>query len=187
VTPVPDSGVPAAIGYAEESGLPLEFGLIRNHYVGRTFIEPQQSIRHFGVKIKLNAQREVLAGKRVVVVDDSIVRGTTSRKIIRMLRDAGAVEVHMRISSPPTVGPCYYGIDTPTRRELIGSSHSVEEIRKYIGADTLAYLSREGIYVPFNGNAGGFCDACFSGQYPVHFEDAGHTRQLHLFEAISRH
>jgi amidophosphoribosyltransferase len=187
VTPVPDSGVPAAIGYAEESGLPLEFGLIRNHYVGRTFIEPQQSIRHFGVKIKLNAQREVLAGKRVVVVDDSIVRGTTSRKIIRMLRDAGAVEVHLRISSPPTVGPCYYGIDTPNRRELIGSSHSVEEIRKYIGADTLAYLSREGMYVPFNGNAGGFCDACFSGQYPVHFEDEGHTRQLHLFEAVSRH
>jgi amidophosphoribosyltransferase len=186
VTPVPDSGVPAAIGYAEESGLPLEFGLIRNHYVGRTFIEPQQSIRHFGVKIKLNAQREVLAGKRVVVVDDSIVRGTTSRKIIRMLRDAGAVEVHMRISSPPTVGPCYYGIDTPTRRELIGSSHSIEEIRKYIGADSLAYLSREGIYVPFNGEVGGFCDACFSGQYPVHFEDEGHTRQLHLFEALTR-
>ena len=186
VTPVPDSGVPAAIGYAEEAKLPLEFGLIRNHYVGRTFIEPQQSIRHFGVKIKLNAQREVLQDKRVVVVDDSIVRGTTSRKIIRMLRDAGAREVHMRISSPPTTGSCYYGIDTPTRRELIASSHSVEEIRRFIDADSLAYLSVEGMYAVFNGNRQGFCDACFSGKYPVHFEDEGHTRQLHLFEALSR-
>lgn len=185
VTPVPDSGVPAAIGYAEESGIPLEFGLIRNHYVGRTFIEPQQSIRHFGVKVKLNAQREVLRGKRVIVVDDSIVRGTTSQKIIRMLRDAGAREVHMRISSPPTTGPCYYGIDTPTRRELIASSHSVEEIRKFIGADSLAYLSREGMYAYFDGDSSGFCDACFTGNYPVHFEDEGHTRQLHLFEAKS--
>jgi amidophosphoribosyltransferase len=186
VTPVPDSGVPAAIGYAEESGMPLEFGLIRNHYVGRTFIEPQQSIRHFGVKIKLNAQREVLQNKRVVVVDDSIVRGTTSRKIIRMLRDAGAKEVHMRISSPPTISPCYYGIDTPTRTELIASSSSVEEIRRFIEADTLAYLSREGMYVDFNGQSQGYCDACFSGNYPVHFDDEGHTRQLHLFEALNR-
>jgi amidophosphoribosyltransferase len=186
VTPVPDSGVPAAIGYAEESGIPLEFGLIRNHYVGRTFIEPQQTIRHFGVKIKLNAQRAVLDGKRVVVVDDSIVRGTTSRKIIRMLRDAGAKEVHMRISSPATVGPCYYGIDTPTRTELIASSNSTEEIRHFIGADTLAYLSREGMYAHFDGQRQGFCDACFSGEYPVHFEDEGHTRQLHLFEALNR-
>jgi amidophosphoribosyltransferase len=186
VTPVPDSGVPAAIGYAEESGLPLEFGLIRNHYVGRTFIEPQQSIRHFGVKIKLNAQREVLQGKRVVVVDDSIVRGTTSRKIIRMLRDAGAKEVHMRISSPPTISPCYYGIDTPTRTELIASSHSVEEIRKFVGADSLAYLSREGMYAFLNGQTQGFCDACFSGNYPIHFDDEGHTRQLHLFDAVQQ-
>ena len=186
VTPVPDSGVPAAIGYAEESGIPLEFGLIRNHYVGRTFIEPQQSIRHFGVKIKLNAQKEVLKGKRVVVVDDSIVRGTTSRKIIRMLRDAGATEVHMRISSPPTVSPCYYGIDTPTRSELIASSSSVEDIRRFIEADSLAYLSREGMYVDFNGERNGFCDACFSSTYPVHFEDEGHTRQLHLFDAIQQ-
>jgi len=186
VTPVPDSGVPAAIGYAEESGLPLEFGLIRNHYVGRTFIEPQQSIRHFGVKIKLNAQREVLEGKRVVVVDDSIVRGTTSRKIIRMLRDAGAKEVHMRISSPPTTGPCYYGIDTPTRNELIASSSSVEEIRRFIGADSLAYLSLEGLYTFLEGRREGFCDACFSGNYPVHFDDEGHTRQLHLFEATQQ-
>jgi len=186
VTPVPDSGVPAAIGYAEESGIPLEFGLIRNHYVGRTFIEPQQSIRHFGVKIKLNAQKEVLSGKRVVVVDDSIVRGTTSRKIIRMLRDAGAKEVHMRISSPPTISPCYYGIDTPTRSELIASSSSVEDIRRFIEADSLAYLSREGMYTEFHGQKNGFCDACFSGNYPVHFEDEGHTRQLHLFEAIEQ-
>ena len=186
VTPVPDSGVPAAMGYAEQSGIPLEFGLIRNHYVGRTFIEPQQSIRHFGVKIKLNAQREVLEGKRVIVVDDSIVRGTTSRKIIRMLRDAGAKEVHMRISSPATISPCYYGIDTPTRTELIASSNSVEEIRRYIEADTLAYLSNEGMYVYFNGQKQGYCDACFTGNYPVHFEDEGHTRQLHLFDALNR-
>src|SRR5713226_6543886 len=186
ITPVPDSGVPAAIGFAEQSGLPLEFGLIRNHYVGRTFIEPQQSIRYFGVKIKLNAQREVLEGKRVIVVDDSIVRGTTSRKIIRMLRDAGAREVHMRISSPPTISPCYYGIDTPTRSELIASSSSVEDIRHFIEADTLAYLSREGMYTDFNDQKKGFCDACFSGNYPVHFEDEGHTRQLHLFDAIEQ-
>ncbi|MFQ5682430.1 MAG: amidophosphoribosyltransferase [Candidatus Binatia bacterium] len=186
VTPVPDSGVPAAMGYAEESRLPLEFGLIRNHYVGRTFIEPQRSIRHFGVKIKLNAQREVLKGKRVVVVDDSIVRGTTSRKIIRMLRDAGAKEVHLRISSPPTISPCYYGIDTPTRAELIASSTSVEQIRSFIEADTLNYLSREGMYVFLDGRTEGFCDACFSANYPVHFDDEGHTRQLHLFEALNR-
>jgi amidophosphoribosyltransferase len=186
VTPVPDSGVPAAIGYAEESKIPLEFGLIRNHYVGRTFIEPQQTIRNFGVKIKLNAQRDVLDGKRVVVVDDSIVRGTTSRKIIRMLRDAGAKEVHMRISSPATISPCYYGIDTPTRSELIASSNSIEEIRRYIDADSLAYLSRDGMYVYFDSRKEGFCDACFSGNYPVHFEDEGHTRQLQLFDAMSR-
>jgi len=186
VTPVPDSGVPAAIGYAEVSGLPLEFGLIRNHYVGRTFIEPQESIRHFGVKIKLNAQREVLEGKRVVVVDDSIVRGTTSRKIVRMLRDAGAKKVHMRISSPPTTGPCYYGIDTPTRSELIASASSVEEIRKFIDADSLGYLSHEGMYGFLDGRTQGFCDACFSGNYPVHFDDEGRTRQLHLFDAVQQ-
>jgi amidophosphoribosyltransferase len=186
VTPVPDSGVPAAIGYAEEAKIPLEFGLIRNHYVGRTFIEPQQTIRNFGVKIKLNAQRDVLNGKRVVVVDDSIVRGTTSRKIIRMLRDAGATEVHMRISSPATISPCYYGIDTPTRSELIASSNSTEEIRRYIEADTLAYLSNDGLYAYFKGQKEGFCDACFTGNYPVHFEDEGHTRQLQLFDAMSR-
>jgi amidophosphoribosyltransferase len=186
VTPVPDSGVPAAIGYAEESKIPLEFGLIRNHYVGRTFIEPQQTIRNFGVKIKLNAQRDVLQGKRVIVVDDSIVRGTTSRKIIRMLRDAGAREVHLRISSPATTGPCYYGIDTPTRGELIASANSVEEIRRFVEADTLAYLSNEGMYTYFNGDKTGFCDACFTGNYPVHFEDEGHIKQLHLFDALNR-
>jgi amidophosphoribosyltransferase len=186
VTPVPDSGVPAAMGYAEESGIPLEFGLIRNHYVGRTFIEPSQSIRHFGVKIKLNAQKEVLQGKRVIVVDDSIVRGTTSRKIIRMLRDAGAKEVHMRISSPATISPCYYGIDTPTRSELIASANSLEEIRRFIEADSLAYLSREGKYAHFDGRHESFCDACFSGNYPIHFDDEGHTRQLYLFDALNR-
>lgn len=186
VTPVPDSGVPAAIGYAEESRIPLDLALIRNHYVGRTFIEPQQSIRNFGVKIKLNAMREVLEGKRVVVVDDSIVRGTTSQKIIRMLRDAGAAEVHMRISSPPTISPCYYGIDTPTHKELIASVNSMEGIREFIGADTLAYLSREGLYVFFEGNDRGFCDACFTANYPVAFDDEGKTPQLHLFEALGR-
>jgi len=186
VTPVPDSGVPAAIGYAEESKIPLEFGLIRNHYVGRTFIEPQQTIRNFGVKIKLNAQRDVLKGKRVIVVDDSIVRGTTSRKIIRMLRDAGATEVHLRISSPPTISPCYYGIDTPTRGELIASSNSIEEIRRFVEADSLAYLSNDGMYAYFKNGKTGFCDACFTGNYPVHFEDEGHTRQLHLFDALHR-
>src|SRR5258705_11922208 len=143
VIPVPDSGVPAAIGYAREAGIPFEMGLIRNHYVGRTFIEPQDSIRHFGVKVKLNGKREVLEGKRVVVVDDSIVRGTTSRKIVTMVRNAGAREVHMRISSPPTTGPCFYGVDTPTHKELIASSHSIEEIRAYIGADSLGYLNDE--------------------------------------------
>ena len=132
------------MGYAEESGIPFELGLIRNHYVGRTFIEPQQSIRHFGVKIKLNPVREMLKGKRVVVIDDSIVRGTTSRKIVKMVRNAGAKEVHMRISSPPTSYPCYYGIDTPNRKELISSSHTVEEICRYITADSLGYLSRRG-------------------------------------------
>ena len=186
VTPVPDSGVPAAIGYAEESKIPLEFALIRNHYVGRTFIEPQQTIRNFGVKIKLNAQREVLKNKRVIVVDDSIVRGTTSRKIIRMLRDAGAREVHLRSSSPATISPCYYGIDTPTRSELIAATNSVEDIRRFVEADSLAYLSRDGMYAYFNGRDKGFCDACFTANYPVHFEDEGHTKQLHLFDALNR-
>ncbi len=186
VTPVPDSGVPAAIGYAEQSGIPLDLALIRNHYVGRTFIEPQQHIRNFGVKIKLNAMREVLQGKRVVVVDDSIVRGTTSQKIIRMLREAGATEVHVRISSPPTISPCYYGIDTPTHKELIASVNSVDRIRDFIGADSLSYLSREGLYTFFKGDDAGYCDACFTANYPVVADDNGKTPQLHLFEAASR-
>jgi amidophosphoribosyltransferase len=187
VIAVPDSGVPAAIGYADECGLPFEMGLIRNHYVGRTFIEPQDSIRHFGVKVKLNALREVLTGRRVVVVDDSIVRGTTSRKIVEMIRGAGAREVHVRVSSPPTTNPCFYGIDTPTRAELIGSSHSVDEIRQFLGADTLGYLSREGLYAFLGGLRQGFCDACFTGEYPVPLIDVdANARQLHLFEARER-
>jgi amidophosphoribosyltransferase len=169
VIPVPDSGVPAAIGYSEQSGIPFDFGLIRNHYIGRTFIEPKQNIRHFGVKIKLNPVRNLLEGKRVVVVDDSIVRGTTSKKIVKMLREGGgAKEVHVRISSPPCVGPCFYGIDTSTRQELIASSHSVEEIRKYITADSLFYISLEGLLeiVP---NPGDYCTACFDNNYPIEF------------------
>lgn len=180
VIPVPDSGVPAALGYAEESGIPFDTGLIRNHYVGRTFIEPRQSIRHFGVKIKLNPVRDALKGKRVVVVDDSIVRGTTSKKIVKMIRNAGASEVHMRISSPPTIFPCFYGIDTPTRQELIASSHSVEEIRKYITTDSLGYISIEGVekVVPHPMN---YCAACFDGEYPVSFPDEM-IAQLGLFD-----
>ncbi|HEX8960798.1 MAG TPA: amidophosphoribosyltransferase [Geobacteraceae bacterium] len=182
VIPVPDSGVPAAMGYAEESGIRFELGLIRNHYVGRTFIEPQQSIRHFGVKIKLNPVREVLKGKRVVVIDDSIVRGTTSRKIVKMVRNAGAKEVHVLISSPPTSYPCYYGIDTPTRKELISSSHTIEEITKYITADSLGYLSREGLLGAVGGNDSSYCRACFSGEYPIAFPKLKPEPQLDLFE-----
>jgi amidophosphoribosyltransferase len=168
VVPVPDSGMGAGLGYAEESGLPFQWGLIRNHYVGRTFIEPRQSIRSFGVKIKLNPVRSVLEGRRVVLIDDSIVRGTTSRKIVSMVREGGAREVHMRVSSPPTTGPCYYGIDTPTKAELIASSHSVEEIRKHIGADSLAYLSQEGLLAAVDDVEGRrHCTACFTGRYPV--------------------
>ncbi|MEN9799888.1 MAG: hypothetical protein RL653_3585 [Pseudomonadota bacterium] len=164
VIAVPDSGVPAAMGYAEGAGLPYEVGLIRSHYVGRTFIEPQQAIRHFGVKLKLAAVREVLRGKRVVVVDDSIVRGTTSRKIVKMLKDAGAVSVHLRISSPPTRWPCFYGIDTPSRQELIAATHDVDEIARYVTADSLGYLSLEGVLKAV-GDGDGFCTACFSGKY----------------------
>ncbi|MEC4671626.1 MAG: amidophosphoribosyltransferase [Nitrospirota bacterium] len=181
VIPVPDSGVPAALGYAEGAGIPFEIGLTRNHYMGRTFIEPEQSIRHFGVKLKLNAVPEILEGKRVVVVDDSIVRGTTSRKIVKMIRHAGAREVHMRISSPPIVAPCFYGIDTPTKKELIGSSHAIEEIRKYIMADSLAYLSLEGMLNAAPGKADSYCHACFTDQYPISFTKAEQL-QLGLFE-----
>jgi amidophosphoribosyltransferase len=184
VVPVPDSGMGAALGYSEESGLPFQWGLIRNHYVGRTFIEPKQSIRSFGVKIKLNPVRSVLEGKRVVLIDDSIVRGTTSRKIVGMVREAGAREVHMRISSPPTTGPCYYGIDTPLKTELIASSHSTEEIRRSIGADSLAYLTHEGLLAAI-GDAKGdrHCTACFSGRYPVAVSQA-EDWQLKLFEKV---
>ena len=168
VIPVPDSGLPAALGFSEASGLPFRHGLLRSHYVGRTFIEPQQEIRHFGVKLKLSAVRSVLAGKRVVVVDDSIVRGTTSRKIVKILRDAGAAEVHFRISSPPTTHPCFYGIDTPTREELIASSHTVAQIRDYLVADSLAYLTPEGLHKAISdrfGSERAFCNACFTGEY----------------------
>ncbi|ADD68748.1 amidophosphoribosyltransferase [Denitrovibrio acetiphilus DSM 12809] len=165
VIPVPDSGVVATLGYSEKSGMAFQMGLMRNHYVGRTFIEPSQSIRHFGVKIKLNPVREVIEGKRVVVVDDSIVRGTTSRKIVKMLREAGAKEVHMRISSPPTAFPCFYGIDTPTRKELIASTHTIEETRKYITADSLHYLSIDGLMECVQSYD--YCHACFSGAYPT--------------------
>ncbi len=185
VVPVPDSGNVAALGYAEESGLPFEMGLVRSHYVGRTFIEPRQSIRHFGVKIKFNPVVGLLRGKRVVLIEDSLVRGTTLRKVIPMLRQAGAGEVHMRIAAPPTTNSCFYGIDTPTREELLASHQSVEEIRKYITADSLAYLSWDGLYsFTGNGNREGYCDACFTGKYPVEIPRDRSSHQLHLFEAV---
>src|SRR4051812_60350 len=169
VIPVPDSGVPSAIGYANEAKIPFEMGLIRSHYVGRTFIEPQDSIRHFGVRLKLSVVRQIVDGKRVVVVDDSLVRGTTSRKIVKMLRNAGAREVHLRISAPPTTHPCFYGIDTPTRSELVAASHTVEEIGRYVTSDSIAYLSHEGTVAAVGSlsSSGGFCSACFTGNYPV--------------------
>jgi amidophosphoribosyltransferase len=169
VVPVPDSGVCAAIGYAEESGIPIRFGLIRNHYVGRTFIEPQQSIRHFGVKVKLNPVRSILEGRRVVLIDDSIVRGTTSRKLVKMLKAAGATEVHMRVSCPPTVSPCFYGIDTPRRADLIAATHTLDEVRKYIAADSLRYLSLEGLLESVNSHRDHYCTSCYTGRYPVPF------------------
>ncbi len=182
VIPVPDSGVSAAIGYAVESGLPMEMGLVRNHYIGRTFIEPQNAIRHFGVKVKLNPVKSILEGKRVVVVDDSIVRGTTSRKIVEMIRKAGATEVHMRISSPPITNPCYFGIDMPTHKELIASTSSVEQIRAHLAADSLAYLSIEGLRESVSPREEEFCNACFNGAYPipVEFKDS----QLSLFREL---
>jgi amidophosphoribosyltransferase len=171
VVPVPDSGVPVATGFAEESGIPFKIALIRNHYVGRTFIEPDQAIRDFGVKLKLNPVRSLLEGKRVVLVDDSIVRGTTSRKIVRIVREAGAREVHMRISCPPTVSPCFYGIDTPTKKELIAATHSVEEIREYLGADTLGYLSIENLRRAVGDTEGRFCLACYTSNYPTAIQE----------------
>src|SRR5688500_6213010 len=169
VVPIPDSGTCAAIGFAEASGIPMRMGLIRNHYVGRTFIEPQQSIRHFGVRVKLNPVRSIIDGRRVVLVDDSIVRGTTSRKIVKMVRAAGAKEVHMRISCPPTISPCFYGVDTPRRAELIGATHTLEEIRKYLDADTLAYLSLDGLKDGVKGGRTTYCTSCYTGVYPVAF------------------
>jgi amidophosphoribosyltransferase len=188
VVPVPDSGVAAAVGYSQQSGIPFAFGLIRNHYVGRTFIEPRQSIRHFGVKVKLNPVRDLLAGKRVILIDDSIVRGTTSRKIVKMVRAAGASEVHMRISCPPTISPCFYGVDTPNKKELIASSHTVEEICKYIEADSLGYLSLAGLMRAVGAKPNEFCSACYTGKYPLPFADMvpdakEAERQLDLWEA----
>ena len=170
VVPIPDSGVCAATGFAEEAKLPLRMGLIRNHYVGRTFIQPQQSIRHFGVKVKLNPVRSILEGKRVVLLDDSLVRGTTSRKIVKMVKAAGAKEVHLRISCPPTISPCFYGVDTPSRTDLIAATHTIDEIRRYVGADSLAYLSIEGLRQAVGSTEQpSYCTSCYTGVYPVAF------------------
>jgi len=173
VVPVPDSGVAAAIGFAAESGIKFRFGLMRNHYVGRTFIEPRSQIRHFGVKVKLNPVRDLIEGRRVVLIDDSIVRGTTSQVLVKMMRDAGAREVHMRISCPPTIAPCYYGVDTPTREELIASRQSVEEIRQFLGADSLGYLSLTGLLNAVDDQKQErFCTACYTGKYPTQVPNA---------------
>jgi amidophosphoribosyltransferase len=178
VVPVPDSGVCAAMGFAEESGVPLRMGLIRNHYVGRTFIQPQASIRHFGVKVKLNPVRSVLDGRRVILVDDSIVRGTTSQKIVKMVRAAGAKEVHVRISCPPTISPCFYGVDTPRKSELIAATHSLEEIRDYLEADSVAYLSLEGLLSAVGSERHSYCSSCYTGRYPVQIpcDEAGYLQ-----------
>lgn len=191
VVPVPDSGVPAAIGYAQEAGIPFELGIIRNHYVGRTFIEPSEQVRHLGVKLKHNANNAALKGKRVVLVDDSIVRGTTSKKIVTMVREAGAKEVHMRIASPPTTHSCFYGVDTPERSQLMAATHSIEEMRKAIGVDSLAFVSMDGLYRAVtganrNGENSGYCDACFSGEYPITLvdNDGGKaSKQIDMFHA----
>jgi amidophosphoribosyltransferase len=186
IVPVPDSGVCAAMGYAEESGIPLRMGLIRNHYVGRTFIQPQASIRHFGVKVKLNPVRSILDGQRVVLVDDSIVRGTTSRKIVRMVRAAGAKEVHVRISCPPTISPCFYGVDTPRKAELIAATHTLDEIRDYLEADSLSYLSLEGMLSTVGSQHGSYCRSCYTGVYPVEFpRDERQYLQLALKEIVT--
>ncbi|MEQ1790074.1 MAG: amidophosphoribosyltransferase [Rickettsiales bacterium] len=181
VVPVPDSGIPGAIGYANESGLPFELGIIRNHYVGRTFIEPSDNVRHLGVKLKHNGNRAVLAGKRVVLVDDSIVRGTTSKKIVSMVREAGATEVHMRIASPPTAYSCFYGVDTPNRDQLLAANHDVASMTNIIGVDSLAFISLDGMYqavsgINRNNYVPQFCDACFSGDYPIPLTDMENAR-----------
>ncbi len=181
VIPIPDSGISAALGYAHETGIPFELGLIRNHYVGRTFIEPEDSIRHFGVRLKLNGVRDVVRGKRIVVIDDSIVRATTGKKIIKMLRQYGAKEVHFRVSSPPTTHPCFYGIDTPSRTELIASSHTVEEVNRYMGSDSLDYLTIDGMKQALGVSDYSFCDACFSGDYPCSFPWGMELDQMELF------
>ena len=186
IVPIPDSGVPAALGYAQETGIPFELGIIRNHYVGRTFIEPTQTIRSLGVKLKHNANRAVVQGKRVVLVDDSIVRGTTSVKIVRMMYEAGAKEVHMRISSPPIKHPDFYGIDTPEQKSLLAATHTLEEMRQYIGVDSLAFVSVDGVYravgYPGRDNARPqFTDHCFTGDYPTHLTDlVGETKKQQL-------
>ena len=175
VVPVPDSGVPAAIGYAAQSGLAFRFGLVRNHYIGRTFIEPKQSIRSFGVRIKLNPVRDLIEGKRIVLIDDSIVRGTTSKKIVRMVREAGAKEIHVRISCPPTISPCYYGVDTPNKSELIAANYSIEGIRDFIEADSLGYLSLEGMLEATGLNTDESCVACWNEKYPTRITSAAET------------
>lgn len=190
IVPVPDSGVPAAIGYANQSGLPFELGIIRNHYVGRTFIEPTDQVRHLGVKLKHNANQSVLKGKRVVLIDDSIVRGTTSKKIVAMVRQAGAAEVHMCISSPPTTHSCFYGVDTPERSKLMAAQHSIEEMAQLIGADSLTFISIEGLYhavgeAKRNNDIPQYCDACFTGDYPIALVDKEH-KVLPLFETLSQ-
>ncbi len=184
VIPIPDSANIAALGYSEATGIPYRTGLIRSHYIGRTFIEPDQKIRDFGAKIKYNVIREVIDGKRVVVVDDSIMRGTTSRKIVKMIRNAGAKEIHMRISAPPTISPCYYGIDIPTHSELIAASHTIEEIRKYLRVDSIAYLSMESTHKSVEQDAknSNYCDACFTGKYPIDFDTSKHSNQKTLFQ-----
>lgn len=194
VIPVPDSGVPSAIGYASEAGLTFELGLIRNHYVGRTFIEPRDEIRHLGVKLKHNANRALLEGRRVIMVDDSIVRGTTAKKIVEMVRRAGAKEVHLRITSPPTIQSCFYGIDTPERRELLAAQHDVEGMRRLVGADSLAFVSVEGLYravcgAPRDPHSPQFCDACFTGDYPTALtdrSDGAEKSQLSLLAEIAK-
>jgi amidophosphoribosyltransferase len=185
VVPVPDSGVAASIGYAAESGLSFRFGLVRNHYVGRTFIEPRQSIRSFGVRIKLNPVRDLIQGRRVVLIDDSIVRGTTSKKIVRMVREAGAKEIHVRISCPPTISPCYYGVDTPNKSELIAANMSVEEIRKFIEADSLGYLSLEGLIAATGLSPDSSCVACWNGQYPTRITREAETYWEREHESVT--
>jgi len=192
VIPVPDSGVPAALGYAGEAGIPFELGIIRNHYVGRTFIEPSERIRHLGVRLKHNANRAQIAGRRVILVDDSIVRGTTSRKIVEMVRAAGAAEVHMRISSPPTTHSCFYGIDTPERSQLLAAQHDIAGMAQLIGVDSLAFISIDGLYRAMGepgrkGSAPQFCDACFTGDYPTDLTDivgGTNTAQLSLLAEL---